>query len=104
MAAQVCIERGCPILRPCEVHEPISTRNHRGLPRQERGLGADHDRARREMRGLPCALRLPGCTGISTSSDHIAPRSRGGRDEPGNRQPACAHCQNAQGAALARGR
>jgi hypothetical protein len=50
------------------------------------------------MAGRPCALRLPGCTGVSTSADYTRPG-----DFTSQRQPACLHCQRAQGAAIARG-
>lgn len=87
--------------RRCDVHERLSSRNHRGIPPQQRGYGTSHQRERREMLGRPCELRLPGCTGVATVRDHVIPVSRGGAAGPG--RPACAHCSNAQGAALARG-
>jgi len=104
VASQVCIERGCPELRPCRIHARTSSRNHRGVPRQARGLGADHDRNRRALvdAGVPCELGLPGCTGTATSPQHRTPRSRGGTNEAANVGAACAHCQSVEGAALAR--
>ena len=101
---QRCRERGCRERQDgprCALHELRSPRNHRGVPRQARGHGRDHDRRVREIQaaGVPCALRLPGCTGIATSSDYVVP---GQWDGP--TQPACLHCQRAQGASLARPR
>jgi hypothetical protein len=105
-ASRVCGRPGCPNLAPCRAHDarrdPRSTRNHRGVRRQERGLGAAHVRARREVLGTPCVLRLPGCTGVSTTLEHRVPRSRGGTLEDGY-AGACAPCQRRQGAALMRG-
>jgi hypothetical protein len=105
---RVCPQPGCPSLTTggyCRTHAATSTRNHRGIPRQARGLGAEHDRNRRAIAAAPprrCELRLPGCTGIATSPQHRLPRSRGGTNDPVNVGAACGHCQNAEGAALAR--
>jgi 5-methylcytosine-specific restriction endonuclease McrA len=66
--------------------------------RQERGLGAEYERERRALIGEPCALRLPGCTGVATTADHVIPRARGGRGGP--LQPACDHCNYSKGARL----
>lgn len=43
---------------------------------------------------LPCALALPGCTGLGTQADHRVPRGLGGSDAMENLQPACANCNN----------
>lgn len=51
---------------------------------------AEYRRAAREFRGRPCAVRLPGCTGVSTTVDHVVPKARGGGR--GELRPACAHC------------
>lgn len=77
----------------------MSTRNHRGVPRQARGHGAEYDRQVRAFReeGRECELRLPGCTGTATSGDYTVPG-----DWSSPLQPACTHCQNVQGAQLAR--
>ena len=50
--------------------------------------------ARAAMLGLPCELRLPGCTGVADTADHVVPLSRGGPD--GNLRPACLHCNSAR--------
>jgi hypothetical protein len=86
----------------CALHERTSSRNHNGVKRQEREHGAAYDRLARTMKGQPCALRLPGCTGTSSGADLIVPRSRGGRAELGNVRPACSHCQSVQGGQLVR--
>jgi hypothetical protein len=106
--SRVCAEPGCPTLVEggrCGVHDtsrdPRSSRNHRGVSRQARGLGADHVRARREVIGGPCVLRLEGCTGVATTLEHRRPRSQGGTLADGY-GGACAHCQAVQGGRLAR--
>ncbi len=97
----ICGEPGCPNVRPCRTHERVSSRNHRGIPRQARGLGADHDRRRRALLelGLECELRLPGCMGWATSPEHRVPRSQGGTGVA--QGAACLHCQRVQGGQLA---
>ncbi len=99
-AVRVCSAIGCHALAPgrfCPRHARTSTRNHRGVPRQARGHGAAYDRRRPQLAGRPCALRLPGCTGVAESADYTRPG-----DWTSELQPACLHCQRAQGAALAR--
>ena len=59
--------------------------NHRGVPRQQRGLGADFERAKGfviERDRRRCQLRMPGCTSVATTADHIVPRSGGGTAAP----------------------
>lgn len=101
MTRQVCSAPGCPELIPCRAHGPVSARNHRGVPRQARGHGVVYDRTVRRIRaeGQRCELRLPGCTGVATSADYTRPG-----DWTSPLQPACGHCQAAQGAAIARSR
>ena len=50
--------------------------------------------ARAAMLGRPCALRLPGCTGVADTADHVVPVSRGGAG--GALRPACLHCNSAR--------
>jgi len=50
--------------------------------------------ARAAMLGLPCELRLPGCTGVADTADHVVPLSRG--DATGALRPACLHCNSAR--------
>lgn len=97
-ALRVCGEPGCPTLgvgRYCVPHARVSSRNHRGVPRQLRGHGATYERARAALAGLPCALGLPGCTGTADSADYSVPG-----DWSSPLQPACRHCQSVQGALL----
>jgi 5-methylcytosine-specific restriction protein A len=85
----------------CTIHARYSSRNHRGIPRGARGLGADFERARRfvlERDGGRCGLRLAGCTVIATTADHIVPRAAGGTNDPSNLRAACRHCNAARGA------
>lgn len=99
----ICSEPGCTLVveraGPCPGHAATSSRNHRGVRRQQLEHGAAYDRLARELRGQPCALRLDeGCTGVATGADLIVPRSQGGRAERANVRPACLHCNSARGA------
>lgn len=90
-----CLERECHELTPrtrCAPHTRTSSRNHGGIPRQQRGYDAEYDAQRATLIGLPCAMRLPGCTGISTTAQH----------EGEALIPACGHCNYADGARRAR--
>lgn len=85
----------------CARHARTSSRNHRGVSRQARGLGAEHDRLRPlvlERDGYRCRLRLPGCTLTATTADHVVPRSAGGATTMVNLRAACGHCNAAKGA------
>lgn len=87
----VCAQPGCPsrVTRGyCSTHARTSTRNHRGVSRQARGYDRTYEKARAGLMGQPCALRLPGCTGVADSADHHA----------GGLRPACQHCNYADGA------
>lgn len=46
--------------------------------------------------GHRCQLRLPGCTTIATTVDHIRDRTTAG-DGPDNLRAACAPCNMARG-------
>jgi hypothetical protein len=48
--------------------------------------------ARAALLGRPCELRLPGCTGVADTADHVVPVSRGGAGGP--LRPACLHCNS----------
>ena len=99
-----CLEPGCHERQAgarCALHERASPRNHRGVPRQARGLGAEYDRLRPlvlERDGYRCRLRLPGCTVVASTADHVVPRSAGGRSTMGNLRAACGHCNSSRGA------
>ena len=97
----------------CAVHKPLGKFADRARgTRQQRGYGADHERARkRELsrdKGLcqPC-LRL-GRYRPGRICDHIVPRAFGGSDEDSNRQTICDDCHAtktaAEGVAAAGGR
>ena len=77
----------------CPDHARLSTRNHRGLSRQARGYDLAYGRWRAALLGLPCVLRLAGCTRTSTTAQHT---------DTGGLVPACAHCNFADGARRAR--
>lgn len=85
----------------CGLHSRFSSRNHHGIPRRARGLGPDYVLAKVIViarDGGRCQLRLPGCTVVATSADHIVPRSRGGTNDLTNLRAACRHCNSARGA------
>lgn len=55
-----------------------------------------HRAAKRALYGLPCELRLPGCTGVADTVEHVIPVSVGGGRGP--LKPACKHCNSTRGA------
>lgn len=91
-----CLWPGCRLRQAaayCADHAAVNSRNHQGLPRQARGLGAEFARAKRlviERDGSRCQLRLRGCTVVATTADHIVPRSRGGTAHPSYLRASCA--------------
>jgi hypothetical protein len=96
-ALSLCIEPGCHELTAgsrCARHDRTSTRNHRGVPRQERGHGADYERRRAALVGLPCHW----CGAPATTADYVKPWSKGGTLE--DLVPACGPCNYARGAAI----
>lgn len=44
--------------------------------------------------GRRCWLRLPGCTKVATTKDHVVPYSQGGTDDISNFRPACRPCNS----------
>ncbi|MCX6553332.1 MAG: hypothetical protein NTY02_20390 [Acidobacteria bacterium] len=76
--------------RSCE-HEL----DHRRGSAASRGYDRQYRNERELVIGGPCALRLPGCTGIATTGQHVVPVSRGGKGGP--LVGACAHCNYALG-------
>lgn len=47
-----------------------------------------------EYYGRACWLRLPGCTKVATTKDHIIPYAAGGSDQLENFRPACQPCNS----------
>lgn len=47
--------------------------------------------------GNVCHLRLPGCTKVATTKDHLVPYSHGGDDSIANFRPACHSCNSKRG-------
>ena len=95
-----CAEPGCPELVEsgrCPRHARSQfTRNHRGVPRQARGHGAEYQRARREL--LADHPRCHWCGAPATTADYAAPWSRGGT--LASLVPACGRCNYGRGARL----
>lgn len=44
--------------------------------------------------GPVCWLRMPGCTTLATTKDHVVPYSHGGTDDLDNLRPACRPCNS----------
>lgn len=44
--------------------------------------------------GRECHLKLPGCTRVATTKDHINPHAHGGSDTIENYRPACQSCNS----------
>ncbi|TGD85136.1 hypothetical protein BayCH28_22300 [Mycolicibacterium sp. CH28] len=85
-----CLTPGCNRLTP-NTRCPPCTRARRH---------ATYDSAAYRALGRPtgpCTLRLPGCTGMADSWDHILPVSRGGGHERSNVRPACMTCNDKRG-------
>lgn len=47
-----------------------------------------------ETYGRECWLKLPGCTRVATTKDHVTPFSHGGEDALENYRPACRSCNS----------
>lgn len=47
--------------------------------------------------GTDCWLRLPGCTRIATTKDHVIPHNLGGANTLDNYRPACKTCNSKRG-------
>jgi predicted ATPase len=47
-----------------------------------------------ETYGRACWLKLPGCTRVATTKDHVTPFSHGGEDALENYRPACRSCNS----------
>lgn len=47
-----------------------------------------------------CQLMLPGCKGVATTADHIAPVSAGGSNDVANLRAACRHCNSRLGVGI----
>lgn len=49
-------------------------------------------------KGRVCTLRLPGCTDVATTGDHIIPRSVRPdlQFDPDNGRPSCLHCNSSR--------
>ena len=97
----VCSVPGCPKLRPCALHDrpdPRSSRNHRGVPRQARGHGADYDRRRAEiLQDDP--LCYWSCGRPATTADYAIPWSQGGTLD--SLVPSCGRCNYSRGGRMA---
>ena len=53
-----------------------------------------------ERDGYVCQMRLPGCTHVATTANHIRQRARGGRSTLDNYEAACVHCNSVDGGRL----
>ena len=100
---RVCAEPGCrerQAAHRCPRHARISSHNHHGRSRQERGLGAGWEGLKAfviSRDGGRCQLRLPGCTLVATTADHILARARRGQTIETNLRASCLHCNASRG-------
>lgn len=70
------------------------------MPNAKRLSGAKNQALTRlvlETMGRECAVRLPGCTRVATTRDHIIPVAQGGTDSLANLRPACKSCNSKRG-------
>ncbi len=78
-----CMRRGCAAMAKsdgqglCPIHAAERERTRRPNS-TARGYGARYRVARQGVLGQPCALALPGCTGIADTADHVTPLILGG--------------------------
>jgi len=90
---RLCLEQGCPHLVPagrCQVHQRSKWPRGKVSP----AYRGDWPKIRAQvLKEEPtCALRLPGCTVVSTDCDHIVSRSRGGTNVRSNLRGVCHSC------------
>lgn len=70
-------------------------RNRKRPEYRDRAYAGTYEHDRKAVIGRPCALHLPGCTGVADTADHLIPVSQGGAGGP--LVPACKHCNSARG-------
>lgn len=78
----------------------VARREQRRGTRDERGYGSEWQaRSKRIIArdGGQCQLRLPGCTGIATTTDHVIAKVNGGTDDDYNLQGSCRSCNSSKG-------
>jgi 5-methylcytosine-specific restriction endonuclease McrA len=66
-------------------------------------IGGGHEALRSsvlERDNYECQMRLAGCTGVATTTNHIRQRARGGRSTLDNYEAACVHCNSVDGGRL----
>lgn len=93
--AKACATAGCFNLQPC----PLHTRKPWGNRTQNDVSGYEIQRLRRqviERDGGVCTIRLPCCTTIATTADHIVGRAQGGRTIESNLRASCKPCNEAR--------
>lgn len=63
---------------------------------RQRGGRAQQELTRQVLAryGRGCWLKLPGCTKIATTKDHVIPYAQGGTDDLSNFRPACRSCNS----------
>ena len=94
-AALPCRTLTCANLRPCALH-PQRKPFESSRPRPRYGTsGWDWQRRRQRViarDGGVCQLRLPGCTNVATTADHVLSPRDGGSDEEANLRASCQTC------------
>lgn len=66
------------------------------MRKRQRGGRAQQELTRQVLSayGRECWLKLPGCTKVATTKDHIVPYAQGGTDALENFRPACRACNS----------
>lgn len=97
-ARSICPAAGCPQLQPCLIHHRRPW-DHKGLTRQERGLGAEYYRNRPIVLREEQACGICGGPGLPDDVvDHKVARAKGGTSERSNLQRAHRECNQSKGA------
>ena len=96
-----CRRPGCPNLQPCAVH-PLPKPYESSRPRHPLGYASNGYERQRiaqevlERDGRQCQLRLPGCTRVGTTPDHIVSPRDGGLYVLSNLRASCKSCNEAR--------
>jgi hypothetical protein len=86
----------CGQLQPCPVHTHRPW-DHKGMTRQQRGLGAQHDANRKLVMQQETHCAVCGEPGLpNDEAGHIRPRSHGGTSERFNLQREHKRCNAAR--------
>jgi hypothetical protein len=102
-----CLEAAIPGLSRCRRHMGSTgwakyVRDHPKRSATYRDSTYRRNRAIVLKRDPWCRLRLPGCTGRSTTADHVISVAKGGTNDLGNLRGSCGNCNQLRGGAEGR--